>query len=223
MRIVFALPGPSFSREFLINWSRILSYCTSKGHEVIISAHFSSMVHFARAKCFGYDVTRGADQKPFGGDVEYDVIVCIDSDVLASPEDVQKLLDSPHDVTAGLYMMADNTHFATVKEWDLEHFKKNGSFQFLTPAAVQDLSAEQYVPVAYSGLGFTAFKRGALEKVSYPPFWRPLEVIEVGDGKPAMVDMTSEDVSLAKNLADKGVVTYIRTDLRVGHQKLMVL
>lgn len=222
MRIIFALPGPSFSREFLINWSRILSYCTSKGHEVIISAHFSSMVHFARAKCFGYDVTRGADQKPFGGQVDYDVLITIDSDILATPEDIQKLLDSPHSITSGLYMMSDNTHLATVKEWDLDYFRKNGSFQFLTPADVAGFT-DLYTPMSYSGMGFMAFKKGVLEQVSYPPFWRPLEVIEMEGDAPDMVDMVSEDVALAKNLADKGLVTYIRTDLRVGHQKMMVL
>ena len=53
----------------------------------------------------GGDVLAGPNQKPFQGKVDYDVIVWIDSDIIFTPEDVFKLLDSPHDVTAGVYMM----------------------------------------------------------------------------------------------------------------------
>ena len=224
MRIIFAIPGANFSREFMINWTRVLTYCISKGHDVIMSAHYSSMVHFARAKCLGYDVMRGENQKPFGGDVQYDVIICMDSDNMITPEHVQRLLDSPHDVTCGIYMMADNIHFATVKEWDLDYFRKNGTFQFLTVDDLPELQKDDYVPVAYSGLGCTAIKYGVLEKLKYPPFYRPLEVIPSNEeGRPDMIDMQSEDVCLFRNINDIGIKTYIDTHLRVGHQKLVVL
>ena len=102
MKIIFALPGREYSREFLMSWSDLLVQCTAKGHQVLVSQNYSSVVHFARARCLGGDVMAGQDQKPFQGKVDYDVIVWIDSDIIFTPEDVFKLLDSPHDVTAGV-------------------------------------------------------------------------------------------------------------------------
>ena len=184
---------------------------TSKGHQILVSQQYSSVVHFARAKCLGGDVLKGPDQKPFQGEVDYDALMWIDSDIVFKPDDFFKMLESPHDVTAGLYMMEDLQHFATVQEWNEDFFKKNGTFQFMRPDDVR--GAPRYVQVAYSGMGWMLIKRGVVEKLKYPWFWSDLE--RVGD----LVDMNSEDVAFCRAIG--GV--HIDTTVRVGHQKLMVL
>jgi hypothetical protein len=50
------------------------------------------MSHFSRMKTLGLDVLRGADQKPFGGQVDYDVWLTIDSDIVFTPEQIVELL-----------------------------------------------------------------------------------------------------------------------------------
>ena len=116
VKIVFCLPGKDYSREFLLSWSDLIMQAGAKGHNIMISQQYSSVVHFARAKCMGGDALKGPDQKPFQGAVDYDVMMWIDSDMVFKPEDFFKLLESPHDVTAGLYMMENMTDPAHVPQ-----------------------------------------------------------------------------------------------------------
>ena len=215
MKIVFCMPGRSYSREFLLAWSDLLMQATSRGHQVMISQQYSSVVHFARAKCLGGDVLKGPDQKPFQGAVDYDVMMWIDSDVVFKPEDFFALLESPHDVTAGMYMMEDLQHFATVKEWNEDFFSKTGSFKFLRPDDI--VGAPQYVPVAYTGMGWMMIRKGVVETIKYPWFHSDLQ--DVG----GLIDMNSEDVSFCRSLQSAGHQIYIDTKVRVGHQKIMLI
>ena len=215
MKIVFCMPGRSYSREFLLAWSDLLIQATAKGHQCMISQQYSSVVHFARARCLGGDCLKGPDQKPFQGTVEYDAMLWIDSDIVFKVEDFFKIIESPHDVTAGIYMMEDLQNLAVVKDWDEEYFKKNGTFKFLSPP---DLENEpRYVPVAYAGMGWMLIRKGVIEDHKYPWFWSPLQ--QVGD----LVDMNSEDVALCRAMKAAGHQVYIDKTLRVGHQKNMII
>lgn len=215
MKIVFCMPGRTYSREFLLAWSDLLMQASAKGHQCMISQQYSSVVHFARARCLGGDVLKGPDQKPFQGKVDYDAMMWIDSDMVFKTEDFFNILESPHDVTAGVYMMEDLQHLAVVKDWDTEYFSKTGTFKFLSPP---DLENEpQYVPVSYAGMGWMLIRKGVLEDLKYPWFWSPLQ--EVG----GLVDMSSEDVALCKAMTAAGHQVYIDKTLRVGHQKNMII
>ena len=215
MKIIFCMPGRSYSREVLLAWSDLLIQATAKGHQCMISQQYSSVVHFARARCLGGDVLKGPDQKPFQGNVEYDAMMWIDSDMVFKPDDFFSLLESPHDVTAGIYMMEDLQHLAVVKDWDEEHFCKTGTFKFLSPP---DLESEpQYTPVSYAGMGWMLIRKGVIEDLKYPWFWSPLQ--QVGD----LVDMSSEDVALCKAMTAAGHQVYVDKKIRVGHQKAMII
>lgn len=215
MRVVFCLPGREYSREFLLAWSDLLMQATSKGHQVMISQNYSSVVHFARAKCLGGDVLKGAAQKPFQGQVEYDAMMWIDSDIVFKPEDFFRILESPHDVTAGLYMMEDLQHMAVVKEWNEEYFQKYGTFKFLRPDDV--VGAPEYMEVAYAGMGWMLIRKGVVEDLKYPWFWSDLQ--KIGD----LADMSSEDVAFCRALKEAGHPVHLDTKLRVGHQKKMII
>ena len=215
VKVVFCMPGRTYSREFLLAWSDLLMQASNRGHQIMISQQYSSVVHFARAKCLGGDVLKGPDQKPFQGQVDYDVMMWIDSDIVFKPEDFFNLLESPHDVTAGLYMMEDLQHFAAVAEWNEDFFTKFGTFKFLRPDDIQ--GAPQYMPVAYAGMGWMMIRKGVVESLKYPWFWSDLQT--VGDLK----DMNSEDVAFCRALQTAGHTVYVDTKCRVGHQKLMLI
>jgi len=222
MRVVFALPGRSFSGTFLMNWSQTLMTLTKKGYDFVVTNEFSSFVPFSRMKTLGLDVLRGSEQKPFGGEVEYDVWLTIDSDIVFTPEQIIELIEDTktYPVVSGLYRMQDMVHYACVKDWDLDYFKKTGSFQFMK---VGELEKEgKYVSVAYNGMGFFACRKEVLEKLKYPYFSYPLIEIEAGDGK-LLRDMCSEDVAFCKNLKDAGFDVIVNTTLRVGHEKTLVI
>jgi hypothetical protein len=173
------------------------------------------MVHFARSKCLGGDVLKGADQKPFQGQAEYDAIMWVDSDIVFKPTDFFALLESPHDVTGGLYMMEDMQHFATVKEWNTEYFKEKGAFKFLRQDDV--IGTPQYMKVAYTGMGWMLIRKGVIESLKYP--WFRSEIQTIGD----ITELQPEDVSFCRSLTDAGYDIYVDTKIRVGHQKLVIL
>ena len=218
--VVFALPGNTYSREFLLSWSNLLFECIKRNVRPILSQNYSSVVHFARAKCFGGDVLAGPDQKPFQGKLEYDYIMCIDSDIIFDAEQFFELLKSPYDVTSGLYMMHDNKHFPVVKEWNKEYFKKHGTFEFLTAEDIQKAEKinGKYINCVYNGLGFFLIKKNVVEKIKYPWFSSD-SLMKIGD----LTDMCSEDVSFAQNLQKAGVDIMVDTSIRVGHLKCYVV
>jgi hypothetical protein len=116
--------------------------------------------------------------------------------------------------------MSDLQHYAAVKKWDMEYFKKNGTFEFIK---VNELdTSEKYMKVAYNGMGFFACRKGVIENLKYPYFSYPLTEMETEDGK-VLRDMCSEDVAFCKNLKDAGYDVIVNTSLRVGHEKTLVI
>ena len=215
VKIVFCLPGRDYSREFLLSWSDLLMQANHRGHQIMISQHYSSVVHFSRIKCLGGDVLQGPDQNPFQGKVEYDVMMWIDSDIIFKPEDFFDLLESPHDVTAGIYMNEDMQTFSAVRSWNDDIFAKTGSFKYLRPDDI--VGAPQYIPVDYAGMGWMMIRKGVIEDLKYPWFWSPLQ--SIGD----LVDMNAEDVSLCRAMNTAGHQVYIDSKIRVGHQKAVII
>ena len=223
LRVVVGIPGSSFSSQFLLSWTRTLYMLWESGkYDVVIAPGVSSFVSFARMKTLGLDVLRGKDQKPFNG-MDYDVFITIDSDIIWSPEQLVELIESTQScsVVAGMYMMADCKHLAVVKDWDTEHFKKNGSFEFLTMENLETLKRAtdaKFVPVSYVGMGFMAIRKEVLDSLKYPYFHADLQQIDAD-----IVEMCSEDVSLCKNIQAAGHTVFLHTGLRVGHLKEIII
>ena len=243
--IVFCIPGREFSNRFLVSWTQTMHDLWESGkYNVLVSSQYSSCVHFARAKCLGASVMRGENQKPFNGQLPYDALVWIDSDIVFRPQDVVALIEATaiHPIVSGAYMMEDGGHFCCVENWDTNYYRENGGcFKFVTPERVAEYAESTgmtYMPVCYAGLGFCAFRYGVLEdpRLKYPWFYGPVQRIPTGgtaagagagdENAPSeLVDMMSEDVALFRNITDAGIVdaVMLHTGIRVGHEKKLVL
>jgi len=221
-KVIIALPGRTYSGRFMMNLINTIMTMKSRGYEIIMTNEYSSYVTFSRMKTLGLDVLRGAHQTPFGGKVDYDVWLTIDSDIMFTPDQVIELVDDTekYPVVSGLYRMEDLTHYACVKQWDTDYFKKTGTFEFMK---VEDFeSTPKFIPVAYNGMGFFACRKGVIEKLKYPYFSYPLIEIEAEDGT-IIRDTCSEDVAFCKNITDAGFEVIVNTTLRVGHEKTLVI
>lgn len=221
--IVICVPGDQFSGKFLECWSALISHLWIKNFHFLVSRQYDAVVSFSRTKCLGGNVLAGPAQKPFQGQVDYDYILWIDSDIVFSPNQLDQLLKHDKDIVSGLYMMKDQLNFAAVKKWDTEFFKQNGTFQFLTPQSVsEELLTEQYrkeglINVVYTGMGFMLVKKGVFESLEYPWF-NPMEQ-KIGDLK----DITSEDVAFCLRAKEKGYNIFVDPGVRVGHEKNYVI
>jgi len=220
-KVIIALPGRTFSGGFMLNLLETVQTLKSKNYNVMITNEYSSYVTYSRMKTLGLDVLRGADQKPFGGKIEYDVWVTVDSDIRFTPEQIIELIEdtNKYPVVSGLYRMEDLKHYACVKKWDVEHYITHGSFEFMKS---DEEIKDKYISVAYNGMGFFACRKGVIEKLKYPYFSYPLIEMEGKDGV-MLTDTCSEDVSFCKNLTDTGFEITVNTSLRVGHEKTLVI
>ena len=71
-------------------------------------------------------------------------------------------------------------------------------------------------------MGFMAITRKVLDCMVYPYFNSDLQEIKNSDGK-IMRDITSEDVAFCKNIQAKGFDIMVNTNIRVGHEKQIVI
>lgn len=216
MKIVFCLPGRSFSNNFLVCWSELLQYLPRYGITPILSSQYDSVVYYVRNKCLGGSVTRGINQKPFNGEVDYDYMMWIDSDIVFKVDDFLALLNMNKDIASGLYKTQDDKHYATVENWDMDRYRKQGSFQFLTEELIEDRPGP--FEVDYTGFGWVLIKKGVFESLEYPWF-RP-EWEDFGNG---VMEFTSEDVGFCKNIREKGYKIYVNPKVIVGHEKTRIL
>lgn len=222
-KIIFALPGDNFSSKFLISWTETLHILIQlQKYEITIMPSIGSFVSFVRMKTLGLDTLRGDKQKVFNGE-DFDLWITIDSDIIFTPQQIIELIESTkeHPVVAGMYRMSDLTHYAFVKDWDVEYFKKHGTFKFSTPEEIEKCK-KKYIPVSYSGMGFMAIKKEVFDKMKYPYFDAELQIIKCDDGK-ILRDLCSEDVAFCKNIINAGYEIMINTNLRVGHIKPFVI
>jgi len=211
-KIVFCLPGKEFSGDFLVCWTNLIQHCLRQGHTMYMSQKYSPNIYFVRSIILGADVRRGENQKPFNGQLDYNFMLWIDSDIIFTPEHFDKLLSNNVDICGGVYLMDGGKQFAVVKDWDEETFQKNGIFDFLTP---DDISkSPQLMEVAYSGFGFLLIKYGIMESLKYP--WFGPKYSKMGN----CYDFASEDVSWCLKAREAGFKIYIDPTVWVRHQKL---
>jgi hypothetical protein len=219
--VIIAFPGKEFSGTFLMQWSESLLNLTQLGYKIALTNDYSAYVPFTRMMTLGLDTMRGNEQKPFDGKVEYDVWVTIDSDIIFKAKQLIELIEDTDKfpVISGVYRMSNSKYIAAVREWNLAHFIKNGVYEFIDPETFdKDLKHHE---VAYVGMGFMACTREVLEKIEYPYFNYPTEELEV-DGK-TISQVFSEDVSFSKRVTDAGYKIIINTDLRIGHEKKLIM
>jgi hypothetical protein len=219
--VVIALPGKEFSGTFLMQWSESLLKLTQLGYKIALTNDYSAYVPFTRMMTLGLDTMRGNEQKPFDGKVEYDVWVTIDSDIIFKAKQLIELIEDTDKfpVISGVYRMSNSKYIAAVREWNLAHFIKNGVYEFIDPETLDE--DVKHHEVAYVGMGFMACTREVLEKIEYPYFNYPTEELQV-DGK-TISQVFSEDVSFSKRVTDAGYKIVINTDLRLGHEKKLIM
>ncbi len=219
-KIIFCLPGPSFSREFVQNWSDTISALSRLGFEIQASFAYDPNVFYARTKCLVCDTRRGRDQAPFDGKIDYDYLFWIDSDVLFTAEQIVRLINHDVDIVSGCYLMHNNQHYPIVETMDDARFLENGHYDFWSR---EDLKKKQeqggLIEVCYVGFGFMCIKKGVFETLKYP-FFAPRKIKFANS---EVEEWASEDVSWCLNVRDLGYKVLIDPHVQVAHQKLIPL
>ena len=215
--VIFCLSNDTYSPNFLVSWSELISYCMSNGIKFAISHNYDKNPYFAKNGCLGGNPRGGKKQSPFGGNVSYERMIWLDNDVLFSVQDFEKLIKSDKEVIGGLYMSPNNRNFMSCREMDSDKLQNEGTFEFIVPDEIEkDYSQNKEmapIRVEFTGMGFLAIKRGVLERLDYPWFFpTPLEFSECGDFYP-------DDISLFKKLKKEDIPVWVDPTIILGYEK----
>tara|TARA_Y100001972_G_scaffold115773_1_gene152885 strand:+ start:771 stop:1478 length:708 start_codon:yes stop_codon:yes gene_type:complete len=214
--VVFCIPGKIFSNHFVQSWTELFAWCINNSITPILSNGYDAVVYYARNKCLGGDSLKSVNQKPFQGNIDYDYIMWIDSDMVFSPSDFSALLDMDKPIASGIYKMQNNHNYATVIKMEKNDYMQNGHYNFLDDKALEILP--NIFRVDYTGFGWILFKKGVFETLKYPwfrPYWFNFDK--------NIKEFTSEDVGICKSLREEGHFIYVNKNLIIGHEKSCIL
>ena len=218
-KVIFCLPGASFSKEFVECWSNALVGLARVGIQVQASFAYDPNLFYCRSKCLGCETRKGIHQKPYDSKIDYDYLFWIDSDVLFTTEDILRLLNHEEEIVSGVYIMHDNARYPMVENMDSEFFLANGHYKFVDRPRLEELKAAGHLfPVHYVGFGFMCIKKGVFESIDYPHFVP--RKITFSEG---IVEYASEDVSFCMTAREKGYTILVDPHVTVSHQKLIPL
>ena len=175
------------------------------------SSEYSSHVADAREITLNGDNQNDPrDSRPFKGQVTYDKILWIDSDIIFTPEDVIKAYKSEFDVVTGAYTLASGEVVA---------YKELFGRSF-TMDEVKAMTEPERVFGA--GMGFFCMKSGIFEKMSRPWF-QSVPGTTKFEGEEFTFPIMGEDLSLCKRINDLGFEIWLDPSIKLIHHKTFKL
>lgn len=169
--------------------------------------------HVADAREITLSGTRDNDifnTKPFSGNMTYDKLLWIDSDIAWNPDDVLKLYYSDKDIISGAYILGDGSVAAYPKM-----FGSGMNF-----AEVK--TAEGLMEIEGAGFGFICFKSGIFENLTRPWFQSVRQNHTIGDEE-YDIPIMGEDLSLCARARRIGFKIWLDPSVQVVHHKTMKL
>ena len=219
MKIIFCLPGASYSGRFLQNWTNLLAELPKYNITYGLSQHYMCNIYHVRTKCLGASIERGVNQKPFDGKIFYDYIMWIDSDMVFTPEDFFKLLEHDKDIVSGIYKMSDDVNYATVETMDEQFFEEWLYYPFLQDKDIEAKKGKLF-KVDYQGMGWMLVRKNVFESFSYPWFYPRLLKWK---NHPNWAEFVWDDVENCMRMREAGFDIFIDPGVRLGHEKIKIL
>lgn len=210
VNLIIATPGHSVMTQYLESLLATISVLNKNGITWGFTSKYSSHVADARERTISGDVfSDPSETRPFNGDITYDKIMWIDSDIAWKPEDVLKLYDSEYDIVSGAYLQP-NGDCVAYKELLKEGMKYEDVLKMTDPIRVEG-----------AGFGFIMIRSGVFESLSKPWFQSPIMEWNSEEGDLYRFTMIGEDLSFCKRATDAGFEIWFDPTVRVTHHKMM--
>ena len=209
MKVIFCIPGNSFSNRFLKCWTNLTRELHKKDIEYELLSQYIPNVYKVRSLLLGADRIFGQYQAPWQGKKDYDYIMWIDSDQVFEPNDFFKLLEHDKDIVSGLYLRKPQGDTLNDIPIEFACFNEDGKMLY-----TNEVNGELR-KVWSNGMGWMLIKKGVFEKIDYPWFYP----INTNDG----VGIHGEDISFQIRAKNVGFDSYVDTSIIVGHEKGIVL
>lgn len=211
INLIIATPGHSMLAGYVHSLIQAMGYLQSKGISVMWNSQYSSHVANARELTISNSLQNDPkESRPFNGELTYDKILWIDSDIIFTPDDVLKAYESPYDVVSGAYTIATGEVVAYEKLFGRGY----------TIDEVKAMTEPQQIFGA--GMGFFCMKSGIFEKMSRPWFRQEQALAPFGNDE-IPFPITGEDISLCKRINDLGFDIYLDPSIKLIHHKTFKL
>ena len=211
VNVVICTPGHSVMNVYFKAFMETINELNKRSITWAWSGDYSSHVGDAREITLaGTKENLINETKPFHGNLTYDKLMWIDSDIAWKPEDFIKLYESDKDIISGAYLLATGEVVAY----------KEQAGQPYTYEEV--LKMQEPVEVSGTGFGFICIKQGVFEKLSRPWFQSTPITVE-SKGEKFTFHMMGEDLSFCYRAKDAGFKIWFDPTVRVLHHKMMRL
>lgn len=207
VNILICTPGRMMEAEYVKSLVATLTYLNNNGISYLYLNEYSSQVNAAReATAMGSRFLNAFATEPLSGEITYDKMIWIDSDISWNVEDFMKLYESKYDIVSGLYFNEEGVPLFTFKEDDI-YFDN------------QQLKHKEYPFEVFGvGFGFVAMKSGVFENIPRPWFETEFQKITNESGKEMFIPW-GEDFSWCIKAHKEGYKVYLDPSIRLGHHK----
>lgn len=213
VNLIIATPGHSMMSSYVRSLVALIQELNNRNITWGFSSEYSSLVGDAREMTLnGNNQNNIKETRPFKGQITYDKIMWIDSDIAWAPEDVIKLYESDKDIVTGAYMLASGEVVAYPK--------------LLGNAYVYEevKAMTEPVKVEACGFGFICVKQGVFESLTRPWFQSAMGTwVDKDTGEEYQFPIMGEDISWCKRVGDKGYDIWLDPTVKVTHHKMMKL
>jgi hypothetical protein len=206
--VLIATPGRSMESEYVKSLIATIDYLNYNNLSYLFLNEYSSQVSAAReATIMGSKFLNAFATEPLSGQITYDKIIWIDSDISWTTEDFIKMYKSNFDILAGLYFNEEGVPLIGFTEEEIYH----------DPTLLK--GKEQPFEIFAAGFGFISMKSGVFESMPRPWFETVFQKIENEDKTREMFIPYGEDFSWCKKARAAGYRIYLDPSIRVNHHK----
>lgn len=208
VNVLIATPGRNMEAEYVKSLIQTISYLNQVGISYMFLNEYSSMVSTAReATTMGDQYLDPFNNSPARGQVTYDKIFWIDSDIGWEITDFMKIYESDKNIVSGLYF--------------------NEKMVPMFSVAVEDAATEidrilksnKEEEVFAAGFGFIAMKQGVFENMKRPWFESVFQKMTSEDEEKEIFIPYGEDFSWCKKAKQAGFKVYLDPTVSLSHYK----
>jgi hypothetical protein len=207
INIVIATPGYNLTSPYLNSLIATFAALSQNNLSWIYTNQYSSHVADAREMTIaGTEINSWDNNKPLMGQVTYDKIICIDSDISWQPQDLLNLYYSDKDIVSGAYLLPYGEVAAYPK-------------MLQTGLHYEQLARmTETIEVEAIGFGFVAIKSGVFELLEKP--WFGSVTINVNGIDKTLI---GEDLSWCVKVRNNNYKIFLDPTVKVTHHKSVAL
>lgn len=211
VNVLICTPGRSMEAEYVKSLVGTVGHLNASGITYLYLNEYSSQVNAAReATAMGSRFLRAFDKQPLSGQVTYDKMIWIDSDISWTVEQFVKMYESPYEIVSGVYYNHEGVPMFSTDENEI--YYDHGTLR----------GKEYPFEIFAAGFGFLAVKSGVFEAMPRPWFDTVFQRIESDQGEEMFIPW-GEDYSWCKKAKEVGFKIYLDPSVRVGHHKKVML